>query len=66
METFTRIPREIEDLLDTLSGTTSRRQFLKGSGLFVVSLSGAGQAGALLSGEALDAQASLYPDPDFL
>ncbi len=40
MTTFTNVPKQVEDLLEKWNGTTSRRNFLKGSGLFVVSPTG--------------------------
>ena len=33
MTPFTKIPTHIEDLLETRTGTTSRRDFLKTSGM---------------------------------
>ena len=70
MTTFTRIPEQIEDVLKKRSPTTSRRDFLKSSGLLVVSVSaavtGAGPVAAAAGGEAVEAQTGgLYPDPDF-
>jgi CO/xanthine dehydrogenase Mo-binding subunit len=62
MTTFTKIPKHIEDVL------TSRRRFLKTSGLLVVSF-GAAAAGAgsfLMRGSAAVQQAGgPYPDPDY-
>ena len=46
MTTFTSIPKEIEDVLEQRSPATSRRDFLKTSGLFVVSFSAAAVSGA--------------------
>src|ERR1019366_993978 len=37
MTTFTNIPKQIKETMEKWNGTTSRRDFLKGSGLFVVS-----------------------------
>ncbi len=45
MTTFTNVPKQVEELLEQGSGT-SRRDFLKGSGLLVVSFSAAAIAGA--------------------
>jgi nicotinate dehydrogenase subunit B len=63
MTTFTRIPKQIEDTIERWGATTSRRDFLKTSGLMVVSL------GALSIGDAglVDAAQDTgpYPDPDF-
>jgi CO/xanthine dehydrogenase Mo-binding subunit len=62
MTPVTKIPKEIEDIL------TSRRRFLKTSGLLVVSI-GAAAAGVSPflknGGEAAAPQAGLYPDPDY-
>jgi len=62
MSAFTKIPRQIEEIL------SSRRDFLKTSGLFVVTV-GAAAAGVPLlseSGAAAALQAAgPYPDPDY-
>ena len=70
MTSFTRIPEQIEDVLEKRNATTSRRDFLKSSGFFVVSVSaavtGAGPLAAAAGGEAVGAQTEgPYPDPDF-
>jgi nicotinate dehydrogenase subunit B len=72
MTTFTNIPKQVEKLLETSIGTTSRRNFLKGSGLFVVSLSAAVVANVNPFGSETGAEAVAlaqaggpYPDPDF-
>ena len=70
MMSFTRIPEQIEDVLEKRNATTSRRDFLKSSGLFVVSVSaavtGAGPLAAAAGGKAVGAQTEgPYPDPDF-
>ena len=75
MTTFTsipkEIPREIQDALEQRSAATSRRDFLKTSGVFMVSFSAAAisPASALAvaaQGEAAATQAAgPYPDPDF-
>jgi len=67
--TFTNIPKQVEDLLEQWSGT-SRRNFLKGSGLLVVSFSAAGianpfSAEASAGGAAAAEAAGPYPHPDF-
>jgi nicotinate dehydrogenase subunit B len=62
--TFTTIPKQVEEILQKCTGTSSRRSFLKTSGLFVVSLTASpliGTAGA----QSAAAQAGPYPDPDF-
>ncbi len=67
----TEIPKAIEDALDRWHGTSSRRDFLKSSGLFVLGFSGAGVANARASGFGARSQvpalqtAAPYPDPDF-
>ena len=65
MSTFTNIPKHIEDVLMQSAGKTSRRNFLKTSGLLVVSFS----AAPLLPEASAQAPApqgtGLYPDPDF-
>ena len=72
MTTFTNVPKQVEDLLEKWNGTTSRRNFLKGSGLFVVSFSAAAiananpfSAEARAQGAAVAQAAGPYPDPDF-
>ena len=70
MTTPTRIPTQVEELLDTLDGPVSRRRFLKGSGMLVVGFSAAAVAGPLASRTAAQAAAAAqaggpYPDPDF-
>src|SRR5262245_9174153 len=67
MTTFTNVPKQVEELLDSWS-PTSRRDFLKTSGLLVVSVGAGAVAGpfAASSAEAAAAQgAGPYPDPDF-
>ncbi len=71
MTTFTNVPKQIEYLLDTQIGMPSRRDFLKNSGMLVVSVGVAAvaganplEAGASPAGAAAQA-AGLYPDPDF-
>ena len=64
MTTFTNIPKQIEALLEEWDGTISRRSFLKGSGVLVVSVGAAAAAGPFAVGA--NAQtAGPYPDPDF-
>ncbi len=50
----------VDRALGRWDGTTSRRDFLRTSGLFVFGLTTAGAAGTAL------AQSASYPDPDFL
>jgi len=71
MTDFTSVPREVEDVLEKWNGKTSRRDFIKTSGLFVVSLSSAAADRRSFAGgpsaQAAGAQAvGPYPDPDFL
>jgi CO/xanthine dehydrogenase Mo-binding subunit len=71
MTTFTNIPKQVEELLEKWQGTTSRRTFLKGSGLLVVSVSAAAVTSANPFASEASAQAAAaqatgpYPDPDF-
>jgi nicotinate dehydrogenase subunit B len=70
MTTFTNIPQQIKDVIQKWTGSPSRRDFLKGSGLFVVSFSAAAVADAsLLSATAGQAGGTVgagpFPDPDF-
>ena len=44
MTTFTNVPKEVEKLLEEGTGGISRRNFLKGSGLLVVSVGAAAMA----------------------
>ena len=46
MTTFTNVPKEVEQLLEEGNGAISRRNFLKGSGLLVVSVGAAAIAHA--------------------
>ena len=65
----------IDHALENWHAPMSRRQFVEGSGLFVLSFSGMGMmdtgrpldsgSGSLLDGQALAQQAAPYPDPDF-
>lgn len=71
MTSFTKIPKQIEDVVESPTSTSSRREFLKSSGLLVVSFG----AMSVIDGiplSAADAQAAAagqgagpYPDPDF-
>jgi len=72
MTTFTNIPKQIKETMEKWNGTTSRRDFLKGSGLFVVSFSAVAVADASMLSAASGPQAGAvtqavgpYPDPDF-
>ena len=63
MTPFTNVPKHVEEALENWGGATSRRSFLKRSGLFVVTVSAAAVTG--LSPLEAIAQAGRYPDPDF-
>jgi hypothetical protein len=72
MTTFTSIPKQVEDVLEEWNATISRRTFIKGSGLLVVSLGAAAIAEANpLSPETSAGAAAMvqaagpYPDPNF-
>jgi CO/xanthine dehydrogenase Mo-binding subunit len=69
MTPFTRVPKAVEDVLERQNGTLSRRTFLKGSGMLVVSASAAAAAGSFAPFAAhADAQTAgpgPYPDVDF-
>src|SRR6266849_2231859 len=58
------IPTRVEELLEQYNGTLSRRTFLKGSGMLVVSFSAAAAAGPFATGASAQA-AGPYPDPNF-
>jgi nicotinate dehydrogenase subunit B len=64
MTPFTKIPTHIEDLLEQRNGATSRRDFLKTSGMLVVSFSAAAVAAPFVASVSAQA-AGLYPDPNF-
>jgi CO/xanthine dehydrogenase Mo-binding subunit len=71
MTAFTNVPKQIEELLEARIGTTSRRTFLKNSGMLVVSfgaaaIAGGNPFGAEAGSAAVAAQTSgPYPDADF-
>ena len=62
-----QLPPEVDRALAPWDGTSSRRDFLKTSGLFVLGFTGLGAAG-LRRGAPGDGtgEPPLYPDPDFL
>ena len=65
--TFTKVPKQVEEVLENRTVTTSRRNLLKSAGLLVVSFSAAG-TGPLTSSARAQASApgaGPYPDPDF-
>src|SRR5215471_3038308 len=71
MNIFENVPKHVEDMLNTRTDLPSRRDFLKRSGLMVVTATAAGIASPLCSsaspqaGQAAGAAAGLYPDPDY-
>src|SRR5438034_5946541 len=67
MTAFTNIPKQVEEVLEKWNVTTSRRNFLKSSGLLVVSFTAAPLL-PLLSAEAAATPQTAggpYPDKDF-
>ena len=67
MTPFTRVPKEIEEVLERQDGTLSRRTFLRGSGMLVVSVGAAAVAGSFVpfAADANAQAAGPYPDVDF-
>jgi CO/xanthine dehydrogenase Mo-binding subunit len=63
MTAFTSVPKQIEDILEQWNGGLSRRTFLKGSGLLVVSAGATAVAGPFATASAQ--AAAPYPDIDF-
>ena len=62
-----RLPTEVDRALAPWDGTSSRRDFLRTSGLFVLGFTGLGAAGAHRGAIADDpGEPPLYPDPDYL
>ena len=64
MTTFTNVPKQVEDILQK-NATASRRNFLKSSGLLVVSLTAGPLISAAAAQSAAPQSAGPYPDPDF-
>jgi nicotinate dehydrogenase subunit B len=64
MTPFTSIPQQIADLADT-AADPSRRDFLKTTGLFVVSVAALGPAALNGAEQAAQLGPGPYPDPDF-
>src|SRR3989475_1628738 len=67
MTAFTNIPKQVEEVLEKWNVTTSRRSFLKGSGLLRVSFTAAPLIPTASAQVPATAQAAggPYPDPDF-
>jgi CO/xanthine dehydrogenase Mo-binding subunit len=66
MTPFTKVPKEIEEVLERWSATLSRRTFLRGSGMLAVSVGISAVAGPFAPVENANAQAAgPYPDVDF-
>src|SRR5438445_6776210 len=66
MTAFTNIPKQVEEVLEKWNVTTSRRSFLKSSGLLVVSFTAAPLIPTASAQVPATAQAGgPYPDPDF-
>src|SRR3954464_15121717 len=64
MTPFTNVPRQVEDILEQWNAGLSRRTFLKGSGLLVVTVVAVSAARPFAS-TAVAQGAGPYPDPDF-
>src|SRR6059036_1629302 len=64
MTAFTNIPKQVEEVLEKWNITTSRRNFLRSSGLLVVSFTAAPLM-TTASPQAPAAAGGPYPDPDF-
>src|SRR5438876_9233515 len=67
MTAFTNIPKQVEEVLEKWNVTTSRRNFLKSSGLLVVSFTAAPLIATASAQVPATAQAAggPWPDPDF-
>ncbi len=65
MTTFTKIPKQVEEVLEKCDLSTSRRNFLKSAGLLVVSLATGVANQAEGAAQAAQAAPGLYPDPNF-
>ncbi|MDO8793624.1 MAG: molybdopterin-dependent oxidoreductase [Vicinamibacterales bacterium] len=65
MTAFTKVPRQIEALLEQWTPSPSRRQFLKGSGLLAVSLGAVALIDGPFAGNIAAQAAGPYPDVDF-
>jgi len=67
MTNFTTIPKQVEDVLENMGGTISRRDLLKSAGMLVVSFAAVGTSPVTPPANAQTpaAQSGPYPDPDF-
>jgi nicotinate dehydrogenase subunit B len=66
MTTSAGIPKQIEEMLESIGGTTSRRNLLKNAGLLVVSFAAVGTSPLISPAKAQTlANAGPYPDVDF-
>ncbi len=65
MTAFTRVPRQIEALLEQWAPSPSRRQFLQRSGLLAVSLGAAALVDGPFAGDLAAQAAGPYPEVDF-
>ncbi len=64
--TLPGIPKHVEDVLESMAGTTSRRNLLKSAGMLVVSFAAAGTGPFASPAKAqTPASADPYPDVDF-
>ena len=67
MTTFGEIPKQVEEVLESMGGTTSRRNLLKSAGMLVVGFTavGTGPITPPANAQSPAAKAGPYPDPDF-
>src|SRR5947209_17661954 len=67
MNAFTNIPKQVEEVLEKWNITTSRRNFLRSSGLLVVSFTAAPlmRTASVQAPATAQAAGGPYPDPDF-
>jgi nicotinate dehydrogenase subunit B len=67
MTPFTSLPKQVQDALDNLNVTTSRRNLLRSAGLLAVSFSASSVSPLTTTARAQGATALAgpYPDPDF-
>src|SRR5262245_6382415 len=65
MTAFTNVPKQVEEVLEKWTGKASRRNFLKSSGLLVVSFTAAPLVSAAGAQAAAPQAPGPYKDPDF-